>query len=460
MTSTAGPTPSPRAVSLRGLCGGNVHLPGDAGYDAARAAWNAFVDQRPAAVAVPSSTAEVVEVVRAAAAAGLRVAPQGTGHNAGALGALDDVVLLSTAAMTGVTVDPATRRVRVGAGTLWEEAVDAAAAHGLAVLHGSSPDVGVVGYTLGGGIGWYSRSLGMAAHAVTGAEVVVGDGRVLDVDETHHPEVLWALRGGGGNVGVVTALEFAGFPFTHAHAGMLVWDWAHAAAVLPVWARWAADAPDTVTTAFRLLQLPPIPDIPEPFRGRQLVVIDGAVLADDADAEAVLAPLRALEPEMDTFARVPTPTLKRLHMDPEGPTPAVSRTATLAELPDEAVDALLAAGGPGSGSTLLIFELRQLGGALARPAAVPAVLSHLDGQFVLFAVTMALSPEMAAQGEADADRVVAAAAPWVGGRPYLNFAEQPTDASAAYRAEDCARLAAVRATVDPHGIVLGTHPVT
>src|SRR3712207_610811 len=254
------------AESLRGLLDGAVHLPGDPGYDEARLPWNLAVDQRPAAVALPRSTDEVVTIVKAAAAAGLRVAPQGTGHNAGPLGPLADVVLLRTSRMRATTVDPVRGRVRVQAGALWEDAVAAAAEHGVTVLHGSSPDVGVVGYSLGGGMGWYARALGLQTNSVTGAEVVTADGTVLRADADRHPELFWALRGGGGNLGIVTELEFRTFPFDTAYAGMLVWDWQHALTVLDRWARWAVDAPDEVTTSFRLMQLPPLPDIPEPLQ--------------------------------------------------------------------------------------------------------------------------------------------------------------------------------------------------
>jgi FAD/FMN-containing dehydrogenase len=455
---------SPRAAAdtLRGLCGGAVHLPGDAGYDAARTPWNVAVDLRPAAVAYPADTAEAVSIVRAAAAAGLRVAAQGTGHNAGPLASMDDVVLLRTSAMTGVSVDAAAGRARVRGGTMWLDVVEAAAAAGVSVLHGSSPDVGVVVYSLGGGIGWYARKLGLQTNSITAAEVITADGTVVRTDADHEPELFWALRGGGGNFGVVTELEFRTYPFTSAYAGMLVWDWKLAEQVLPRWAEWSVDAPDEVTTSFRLLQVPPLPDIPEFLRNRQLVVIDGAVLADDERAEEILAPLRELRPEIDTFARVPASTLSRLHMDPEGPTPAVSDTAVLHSLPQAAIDALLATAGPGSGSTLLLTELRQLGGALGRPALDAGALPCLDGQFLLFGCAIAATPEMAAAGEADAARLVGALAPWHNGRQYLNFLETATDASAGYDAANWSRLQTLRSRLDPTGLFFANHrvPVT
>jgi FAD/FMN-containing dehydrogenase len=436
-----------------------LELPGDPGYDAARMPWNVAVDQRPAAVAYPASADEVAEVVRAAAASGLRVAPQGTGHNAGPLGPLDDTVLLRTTAMTGVEIDPGNKIARVGAGVLWLDVVEAAAEHGLAALHGSSPDVGVVGYSLGGGIGWFARQLGMAANSVTAVELVLGDGTQARVDEHTNPDLFWAVRGGGGSFGVVTAMEFRLFEIDTAYAGMLLWDQEHAEKVLRAWAAWTANAPDCVTTSFRMMNLPPMPELPEFLRGRQLVVVDGAVLADDETATGILAALRALEPEMDTFARVPAAGLIRLHMDPEGPTPAVSACTILADLPDAAIETFLALTGRGSGSTLLAAELRQLGGALARPSESAGALPMLDGKFVLFGVAIAMTPEMGAQGHADATALVDGMQAYSSGRDYLNFAEVPVDVSASFPEQTWRRLKGVRSAVDPSGLLLANHPV-
>ncbi len=458
-TGSSAVQPSGKACRLRGLCAGAVLLPGDDGYDAARMPWNVAVDQRPAAVAYPASADEVSEIVRAAAASGLRVAPQGTGHNAGPLGDLEDVVLLRTSAMTGVQIDAERRIARVGAGVLWADVVEAAAVHGLAALHGSSPDVGVVGYSLGGGIGWYARQLGMAANSVTAVELVLGDGTQVRADEDTNPDLFWAVRGGGGSFGVVTAMEFRLYDIETAYAGMLLWDQEHAEKVLRTWAAWTTDAPDCVTTSFRMMNLPPMPELPPFLRGRQLVVIDGAVLADDETAGEILAALRALEPEMDTFARVPAAGLVRLHMDPEGPTPAVSASTILADLPDAAIETFLALTGRGSGSTLLAAELRQLGGALARPAEGAGALPVLDGEFVLFAVAIAATPEMAAQGHADGTALVDAMRVHGEGRDYLNFAEVPVDVSASFPAEAWQRLKGIRSAVDPGGLLKANHPV-
>jgi FAD/FMN-containing dehydrogenase len=448
-----------RAEGLRGLCGGAVHLPGDPGYDAARVSWNVAVDQRPAAVAFPANADDVSAVVAAATATGLRVAPQGTGHNPGPLGDLSDVVLLRTSAMNEVSVDPENRVARVGAGTLWIALVEAAAEHGLAALHGSSPDVGVVGYSLGGGIGWYARQLGMAANGVLAVELVLPDGSQVRADEENHSDLFWAVRGGGGSFGIVTAMELRLHDIDTAYAGMLLWDQRDAAKVLRAWTAWTASAPECVTTSFRMLNLPPTPELPEFLRGRQLVVIDGAVLADDDQAASLVADLRALEPEIDTFARVPAAALARLHMDPEGPTPSVSGSTLLDELPEPAVESFLALTGPGSGSSLLAAELRQLGGALGRPAPEAGALPQLDGAFMLFAVAVAMTPELAARGQADAAALVDAMSPYSSGRSYLNFTENPVELSASFPEATWRRLTGIRSAVDPDGVLLANHAV-
>lgn len=449
------------AEPLGGLLGEHVHLPGDPAYDAARTAWNLAVDQRPAAVAAPRTPAEVGEVVRLAAERGLRVAPQTTGHNAGPLAAqgLQDTVLLRTSALGRVTADPARGTVRVEGGAVWEPVVDAAADHGRAVLHGSAPDVGVAGYTLGGGIGWYARALGLASSSVTAAEVVIGDGTLVRASAEEEADLFWALRGGGGSFGVVTALELATFPITSAYAGFLLWDLAEAEPVLRTWAAWAPDAPEEVTTSFRVMRFPPLPELPDFLRGRAVVIVDGAVLGSDEHGAALLGALRAHRPEMDTFGRAPASSLLRLHMDPEGGAPAVSDSTVLASLDDGAVEAFLEHAGPDASTTVLAAELRQLGGALARPAVDGGALDHIEGVCASMAIAIAATPELGALGHADAVRLTDALRRSSTGRDYLNFVENPTTVSQAFPDEQWRRLTAVRDAVDPHGTFAANHPV-
>ncbi|GHJ47659.1 oxidoreductase [Catellatospora sp. TT07R-123] len=444
-------SPPADASSLHGLCGGAVLLPGDRSYDNARAAWNLAVDQHPAAIAYPADAAETAEVVRAAAAAGLRVAPQGTGHNAGPLGALGDAVLLRTSAMIGTAVDPVTGRARVRAGVRWLDVTEAAADHGLAALHGSSPSVGVVGYSLGGGLGWYARALGQQSDSVTAVELVTADGQLVRADAAHEPELFWALRGGGGNFGVVTALEFALHPIRTVSAGALRWDWRHTGPVLRRWARWAAEAPDGVTSSLRLL--------PASATERRTVAVDAVVLGDVDRAAKVLAPLRELGPEVDTFAAATPRAVALMQLYPRDPSAIVADSAVLGGLPDAALDALQEAASPESGSSQVMVELRQLGGALGRPRPDAGASELADGAFLVVASTIASRLVPQEQSVGACTRVLAALAPYANGRHCLNFATRAVDARTGFPAESWQRLRAVRAAVDPGGLFLANHPL-
>ena len=458
MSTTIDPTAADFG-SLRAAIDGQLYTPADGGYDAARMPWNVAVDQRPAAVALPTSARDVSEIVRFAVAAGLRVCAQSTGHSAAPLGDLSDAILVRTTAMSDVRIDPERRRATVGSGAVWEQVIEPAAAHGLVALHGSSPDVGVAGYCLGGGVGWLSRRHGLASSHVTALEIVTPEGDLVRADADNEPDLFWALRGGGGGFGIVTSMEMRLFPLTEVVAGWLIWPWEESSRVLTAWSAWTEATPDAVTSIARLLQLPPIPQIPEPLRGRCLVVVEVAVLADETDPEALMAPLRALGPEIDTIAPMPATGLMRLHQDPEGPTPGVGDHAMLDTLPPEAIDALVRAAGPGSGSPLLAVELRQLGGALARPAEGGGALAQMDGRFTLFAVGIPMDEAMGRAVAAHAQKVVAALAPWGRGRSYLNFAECSTASDTAFDADSHARLLAVRARFDAGGLMRPNHPL-
>ena len=457
MTQQQVSAPAPvRAEALRGLCGGSVHLPGDPAYDLARSPWNLQMSDFPAAVAYPAFPDEVADVLRTAAAADLGVAVQGTGHGAPPLqGRLTDAVLLRTSAMTELSVDPARRVVRAGAGVLWGDLATVAGRSGLVGLHPSSPDVGVVGYTLGGGIGWYARRRGLQCNTVTAAELVLADGTFVRTTADRDPDLFWALRGGAAPLVVVTALEFELFPLATVVAGYLAWDATLVERVLPAWAAWCATAPEEATTSFRLLDVPAMDPIPAHLRGRRLAMVDGAFLGGDAAAAELIAPLRALRPEFDTVTRVPAESLVRLHLEPEGPTPAYASSTLLHELPDAAVAAVVEAAGPGSDSGPAIAELRQLGGAAGRPDPDGGALEALDGAFLALSVGLAGDP--AAQ-RAEAARFLDALEPWASGRRYLPMLDDRTDTRKAFPPGVHARLSAIRHAVDPRGLFLAPHP--
>jgi FAD/FMN-containing dehydrogenase len=465
MTDLASPPSSSsidaRAAELQAACPDVVHLPGDTAYDAGRAAWNLAAQQRPAAVALPRTVDDITRLVRAARRAGLRVAAQNTGHAAGTLAArgLTDVVLVRLGALDGVYVDPVNRTARVEGGAVWRDVVAASTPHGLIGLHGSAPHVGVTGYTLGGGLSFYARSLGLAANSVVGVEIVTADGDVVRADHRTNPYLFWAVRGGGGNFGIVTALEFRLYPIADAYAGMLLWDITAAPEVVRTWAAWCETAPEEVTTSLRVMRFPPIPELPDFLRGRSLVIIDGAALLDDPEAAATLEPLRALSPEMDTFGRMPAAGVTQIHMDPVDPTAAVGAGMMLGRFDDDAVEAFLAALGPGMETPVFMAELRQLGGAASRPAPDGGALSHLRASHAAMFLAMAFTPEMTAAGDEAVLAVRAALGTWSDGRHFPNFSERPIDPASAYDDEAWVRLQRVKAAVDPDGLFLANHEI-
>ncbi|HEX6663696.1 MAG TPA: FAD-binding oxidoreductase, partial [Gaiellaceae bacterium] len=421
--------------------------------------WNLAVDQQPAAVALPETAEDVAAVVRWARSRGLRIAPQGTGHSAAAMGSLAHTVLVKTERMRGVEIDPANERARVEAGVLWADVSEAAAEHGLAALAGSSPDVGVVGYSLGGGIGWLARRYGTAANSVLAVELVDADGELVRADADNEPELFWSLRGGGGAFGVVTALEFRLYPVTEVHAGVLFFPIERGSEVLRAWRSWTEGVPDEVTSLGRFLQVPPIPEIPEPLRGGSFVVVEATYLGDEASADKLLRPLRDLGPAMDTFATTPVGSLSSLHMDPEHPVPGAGDGMLLGDFPEEAIDALVEAAGAGSGSPLLSVEVRHLGGALARPAPGAGALATIDAAFAVFAVGMAPTPERGAAVRAHVELVQTALAEWDAGRDYLNFTERRERGDRLFGAVAHRRLQAVKARVDPDDVFRSNHPI-
>ena len=437
-----------------------VLAPGDEGWDAARQAWNLVADQHPAAIAYADSATDVAAVVDFARERGLRVAPQGTGHAATTLASLDDVILLRTERMRGVTVDAGTRRARVAAGALACELADAAGEHGLAPLGGSSPDVGVVGFSLGGGIGWLGRRYGLSCNSITAAELVTADGAFVRADADQNADLFWALRGGGGDFGVVTELELELYPVGNVYAGSLMWPAEHGADVMHAYRGWIATLPEEMTSSVRFLSLPPIPEVPEPLRGVPVVDVTGAWAGDPAEGAALLEPLRSLAPPlMDAWAEMPASGLCRIYGDPEEPVPGLTQHAVLRELTAETVDALVELAGPGSDSPLLMVGTRQVGGALSRVPDGAGALGAVDGEHVLLGVGLVMAPEMVAPITAALDGMVATVEPWSTGGDYLNFADQPRDASGAFDADTYARLREVKAAVNPDGLFVAAHPV-
>jgi hypothetical protein len=359
--------------------------------------------------------------------------------------------------MREVTVDVDSRSVRVGAGVLWGEVTEALAPHGLAALAGSSPDVGVAGYLLGGGFSWLAREYGLGASSITAVEVVTGDSDVHRVDAEHEPELFWAVRGGAGNLGVVCAIEMTVYPIPEVYAGAMLFPIERAREVFEVYERWTRDLDERATTCIRLLHLPPLPEMPDFLRGRALVVIDGAIDAPTSQAEALLAPLRQLGPEIDIFGSIPTAALGQIHMDPPGPTPGHGDGLILEDLTAETIETLLSIAGPGVTTPLLAIDIRHLGGAVGRPDPKGGVVDHLPGRFLAFAVGVTPVPEAASAVEGAVQQFRAALAPWTADRDYTNFREAAVGAERFYDRATLARLRRIRERHDPRMVIRSNH---
>ena len=444
---------------LRKHVRGAVIEPGGPGWEAVTQAFNLSFTQEPTLVAVPEDERDIAAIVRYARDNGLQVAPQRTGHNAEPLGAMDDLILLKTDRLQGVEIDPERRIARVRAGSKWEDVVPRASSLGLAALHGSTPDVSVAGYSLGGGVGWYARKHGLSTNSVTAIELVTADGRLRRVDHENEPELFWALRGGGGNFGVVTALEVQLYAIPEVYAGVLFFPWERSSEVLQTWLEWTRTVPEEITSVGRILQFPPIPEIPEPLRGGKFAVVEAVFIGSEGDGAALLEPLRALGPAMDTFAMVPPVGIAELHMDPPEPVPYTGEGMMLGELDAAAIDAFVAAAGPGSGSPLVSAEIRHLGGAMMRARDGHGALATFDAPYLTFALGMVFDDETYAANRRQLAIVREALTPYDTGRQYLNFTEEEADPATFYRAEAYRRLRAVKAAVDPDEVFRANHPI-
>jgi FAD/FMN-containing dehydrogenase len=450
---------TPQCNQLAGALHGRIMPATHAGYDDARRAWNLSIDQRPSAVVQPASAQDVAAAVLFARQHGQRIAPQATGHGAWPIGSMRDTMLLKTDRMNTVQVDPVTRTARLEPGALWRDVVQAAAEHGLAAVAGA-PDVGVAGYALGGGLSFLSRRYGLACNAIVAIEIVTADGRWQRIDADHDPELFWAVRGGGGNFGVVTAIEIALFELTEVNAGILWFEIDRAPEVLGAFAQLTRSGlPDELTLVGRLLKFPPIPDVPEPMRGRSFAVVEAFHAGDPRAADELLAPLRAMAPSMDTIRTMPVTEVASVHMDPEQPTPVHGDGLMLADLPADALMTVVREAGSEAPFPLLSVELRHLEGEVGRRRPGHGALGSIDARYAMYAVTVTPVRELEVAAAHAIASLKRALRPWASPQLYLNFSEEGDDPSTFWTAEDYERLRAVKASVDPDGLIRANHRI-
>ncbi|AWS43368.1 FAD-binding oxidoreductase [Streptosporangium sp. 'caverna'] len=448
------------AAALAAAVAGSVLLPGDVGYDDERAVFNLNHDLVPAVIVVAESAADVQATVAFAAGQHRPVLVKTTGHQM--VGPAHGSVVIATRRMNHVAIDAIGRTARVGAGAIWTEVVAEAAKAGLAPLNGSNPTVGVSGYTLGGGLSpTLGRSHGYAADHVRSLDVVTADGELRHVHAESEPELFWALRGGKGNFGVVTALEFALFPVPRLYGGGIYFPGERMADVLRAWTAWHPGTPETMISSFAVLRLPPLPELPEPLRGAFVVSLRFAYNGTAADGERMIAPLRAVAPAvLDTVRDMPYTEVASIHNEPTEPLPYYERGIMLREFPAQAQDKLVELVGPGSGTTLWIAELRALGGAWDREPAVPNAVATRGLPYSLLGVEVG-PLEQDQRLKKSVAVLLDGMQPWQGDRRLVNnlAPEEAADAAAIYGPERYERLTAVKRTYDPANMFRINHNV-
>jgi FAD/FMN-containing dehydrogenase len=423
----------------------SLHRPGTPGYDAARAGFDLAAIPTPQLAVSATCEADVIAALRYAAEHDLPVAVRATGH--GPIPGVDRGLLIDTRAMASVRIDG--RAAVLGAGTTWTRVLARSGPRGLAPLCGSAPDLGAVAYSLGGGLGPLGRAHGWAADRVRRLRLVTADGRALEVGADSEPDLFWAVRGGGGNFGVVTELETELVRVEQLYGGGLYLPGECAPDLLAAFGRATATAPDELSLSIAFATLPDRDVVPAPVRGRFVAHLRVAYLGGFREAEALIAPLRAVaEPVLDTVRPLGIEEIGTIHSDPVGPQPVSCGGAILPAWDDAAVTVLVDEIGAG---TPHMLELRHLGGALARPAAVANAVGHRDAGYSVF--TSAYPGPMFEAAAGLQTAFYRRLEPWSGGRSLYNFTAHPdntpADAHGAFDAPTLRRLAALKREWDP-----------
>jgi hypothetical protein len=407
------------AQHFRKEIAGRVLLPGDSDYDQARQGWNRSIEQHPALILVAQSAQDVVAGVRFAGEHGLSVGVKSTGH--GIQYPADNHLLVVTSQMSALAIDPEKRTARVEAGVVWKQVLDAATPHGLAPLLGTAPHVGVVGYTLGGGIGWLARRYGMAADSVCSIEIVTPDGELRRISPTEDSELFWGVRGGGGNFGVVTAMEFRLYPVATIYGGSLTYPGELAGEALRFFREWSKTAPDELTSSIAILKFPSLPQVPEAMRGKLQVIVRAAFAGSAGDGQALLTPwLDWRTPMGNTLREMPFSEIGTIQNDPVDPTPSAGSSEMFDKLSDEAIDTIVRTMG-GATSPLIFSELRHAGGAIARAGVGSSAVGNREATYFLIMGALVATPQAQPVIQAAIERYKSDLRPYLRGGVYPNF---------------------------------------
>lgn len=412
---------------------------------------------RPDLLVEARDAADVLAAVRDAAARGLSVSVHATGH--GLPGPVEGGVLISTRRMDTVAVDPGRRTAHIGAGATWGAVIAAAAPHGLAPLNGSSPGVGAVSYTLGGGLGILAREFGYAADHVRALDVVTADGVLRHVTPESEPDLFWGLRGGGHRLGVVTGLEIGLVAVARLYGGSLAFDGGAAPEVLRRWLEWTRTVPDACTSSVAALRYPDMPQLPEALRGRYVVSVRVAYTGAAADGEALVAPLRAIGPTLsDSLREMPYTESHTIHSDPPFPHAYYGEGLMLTDLDAGAAARVLELTGP-KAPMMTVVQLNHLGGALAVRPADDSAVPHRDAGYLLRLLSP-LDGTDVASARALFGEVAGGQAPYVLGRA-LGFSFGGGDRTEGFHGPGTReRLAGLVSRYDPASLFGGAYGVS
>lgn len=453
-----GPTLSAAALNaLRLRASGDLFTPEHPDWDRVRAPWVLNVDQRPLAVLAVADADDVVAAVQWAGAEGVQLCVQPSGHGAGA--DVSGSLLLRTRALDRIDIDAEGRTARIGAGVNAGELAAALAGTGLTFLAGSNPDPSVVGLTLTGGLSWFGRAYGLGCDSIVAADVVDGTGTLRHVDAAD-PDLLWALRGGGGDLAVVVSLELRLHPAPVIHGGQLWWPIDRLRPVLDAFRAVCERAPDTFTGWWHALALPPLPEIPEPLRGGHFVTVAVAHLGEADELDDLLAPLRAIPGAIrDSVAPLGPEQIPHLAEEPVDPTPVLSVSTLLSALDAATADALEATVGPGSDCPVAIVQIRQLGGRLAEPPVDQGSHGPIAEPYALTAFALLPAPQLEPVFAGWLRRIADCATTSAAGRTPMNFLAHD-EANTWWDDATRARLQAIKATTDPDGVLRSNRPVS
>jgi FAD/FMN-containing dehydrogenase len=460
MTFTVAPTATAAEVfaDLVEALPGQVTLPTDPTYDADRHGFAVAVDQRPLAVVHVQDAQDVVTAVRFAIRHGMTVSAQPIGH--GATEATTGTVLLRTRALQQIHVDAERRIARVGAGVKWGELLAVAGPYGLTGLAGSNSDPSVVGFCLSGGLSWFGRKHGVAAHSVLAVELVDSEGQLRTVTAESDPDLFWAIRGAGGDFGIVTAIEVELYPAPQLYGGRIMWPLEMARPVLRAFRAITEAAPDELTLWTHLLRFPPVDFLPEPIRGKNFVTVEFTYLGPAEEAEAYIAPLREIPAvAMDATGEYPVANLSDICQEPTDPMPTIEWSELLTDLDVDTIDRLVDVAGADAQNALTVLQLRHLGGALARGTAEQGPNAAIDEQYLVFCLGVPMVPELVPAIQASTEAVQQAVAGQRSGRTFYTFLCSDSDPTRAFPAESLDRLRRIKADVDPGQVFRSNRPI-